>query len=135
MGMRWKLPGIAAALLLAAPSLADVPIDPGEPATIHLSPQGDLAFPVAPPRPHAPANYGAILSVDIDEPGRYHVAIGAPGWIDMIRDGTPLTPTGDRPGAAGSGVAKILDYDLVIGRYTLTLSGMTAGAVSVAISH
>ena len=133
--MRLKIYALAAALLLAPPALAEVPIDPGEAATIHLSPQGELAYPVAPRPPHAPANFGAILSVDIDEPGTYHVSLGAPGWIDMFRDGKPLTSTGHRHGEAGSGIAKVVDFDLAVGRYTLTLSGMTAGEVSVAIKR
>jgi len=122
-------------LLLAVPVAAEVPIDPGSAATVRLSPQGDLAFPVAPPLPHAPANHGAILSTDIDEPGRYHVAISAPGWIDMVRAGKALEPIADRPGASGSGVAKVLDYDLEAGHYVLELSGMAAGEVSVSISR
>ena len=124
---------ITAALLAAAPARAEVPIDPGETATIRLSPQGELVYPVAPPLPHAPANHGAILSVDIDEPGLYHVAIGAPGWVDMVRDGKALPLAGERAGPPGSGIAKIADFDLAVGHYALALSGMTAGEVSVAI--
>lgn len=133
--MRLKLLGALAALLLAAPALAEVPIDPGETATVRLSPQGELAYPVAPTPPHAPANHGAILSVDIDEPGLYHVALGAPGWIDLFRDGKPLASVGHRHGEPGSGVAKIVDFELTVGHYTLALSGMTAGEASVRVSR
>ena len=133
--MRHKLLALAATFLLATPSLAEVPIDPGETATVRLSPQGELAYPTPPQPPHAPANFGAILSVEIDEPGLYHVALGAPGWIDMVRDGQALALVGERQGAAGSGIAKVADFELAAGRYTLALSGMTAGEVSVAISR
>ncbi len=129
------LASIAATLFLATPALAEVPIDPGSTATIRLSPQGALAYPVAPPLPHAPANFGAILSVDIDEAGLYHVSIGAPGWIDMVRDGKTLTPAAEHTGAAGSGIAKVVDFNLSPGAYKLTLSGMTAGEVSVSVSR
>lgn len=130
-----KILALATALLLAAPVFAEVPIDPGETATVRLSPQGELAYPKPPKPPHAPANYGAILSVEIDEPGLYHVSLGAPGWIDMVRDGEPVSSRGHRHGEAGGGIAKVVDFDLVTGRYTLALSGMTAGEVSVAISR
>ncbi|WP_340314432.1 hypothetical protein [Rhizorhabdus argentea] len=133
--MRAKILGMAMALLLSAPALGEVPIDPGETAMIRLSPQRELSYAIAPPLPHAPANHGAILSVDIDEGGRYHVALGAPGWVDMVRDGKALEPVGDRPGPAGSAVAKILDYDLLPGRYVLALSGMADGEVTVMISR
>lgn len=131
--MRFRLM-IAAALLLAPPALAEVAIGPGEAAMVRLSPQGELAYPVPLGLPRAPANFGAILAVEIDEPGRYHVALGAPGRIDMVRDGVPLIGTGQHAGA-GSGSATITDFDLDAGRYTLALSGMTAGEVSVAISR
>lgn len=133
--MRLKSLSFAAALFLAAPALAEVPIDPGETATVRLSPQGELAYPVAPTPPHAPANHGAILSVDIDEPGLYHVALGAPGWVDLFSDGKALPAAGHRHGDAGSGVAKIVDFELAVGHYTLALSGMTAGEVSVRVSR
>ena len=133
--MRTKILALTAAMLLAAPCFADVPIDPGETATIRLSPQGELAYPVAPKLPHAPANFGAILSVDIDEPGLYHVSLGAPGWIEMVREGKPLPATGHRHGAPGSGIVKIVDFTLLPGRYALTLSGMTAGEVGISISR
>ena len=133
--MRLKLLALVAALLLATPVLAEVPIDPGETATVRLSPQGELAYPTPPQPPHAPANFGAILSVEIDEPGLYHVALGAPGWIDMVRDGHALALAGERAGAADSGIAKVVDFELAAGRYTLALSGMTAGEVRIAISR
>jgi len=133
--MGLKILALATALLLAAPVFAEVPIDPGETATVRLSPQGELAYPAPPRPPHAPANYGAILSVEIDEPGLYHVSLGAPGWIDMVRDGEPVASRGHRHGEAGGGIAKVVDFDLATGRYTLALSGLTAGEVSVAISR
>jgi hypothetical protein len=124
---------IAVALVVATPTLADVPIEPGATATVKLSPQGDLAYPVAPKPPHAPANFGAILSTDIEQAGLYHVALGATGWIDVIRDGKALESVGHRHGDAGSGIAKIVDFNLVPGHYVVALSGLTAGEVSISI--
>jgi hypothetical protein len=126
---------IAAALIVAAPALAEVPIEPGATATVKLSPQGDLAYPVQPRPPHAPANFGAILSTDIEQAGVYHVALGAPGWIDVLRDGKALESVGHRHGDAGSGIAKIVDFNLAPGHYVVALSGMTAGQVSISIAR
>lgn len=133
--MRIGMFGLAAALLLALPARAEVPLDPGQTATIRLSAQRDLVYPVAPPLAHAPANFGAVLSIDIDEPGRYHVAISRPGWIDLIRDGKALPAAGEPQPIAGSGVAKIVDYDLTPGHYSVALSAMTAGEADVTISE
>jgi len=126
---------IATALLLAHPVFAEVPLDPGQTATIRLSAQGDLAYPVAPLPPHAPANHGAILSIDIDEPGLYHVALSAPGWIDIFLANQPVARAGERVGEPGSGIARIVDYNLTPGHYTVALSGMAAGEVHVRVSR
>jgi len=130
-GMRWAQGVIAtSAMLLTAVAQAEVPIGIGESATVRLSPQRDLAFPVRPPLAHAPANHGAILSFDVDAPGRYHVVTGAPGWIDVIRDGKAVAAAGERPVAG-----KALDYDLAAGHYMLQLSGMADGEVEVMIGE
>ena len=76
-----------------------------------------------------------VTTVDIDEPGLYHVALGAPGWIDLFRDGKLLVPAGHRHGEQAVGFAKIVDFELAVGHYTLALSGMTAGEVNVRISR
>lgn len=133
MGIRTM--AVIAGLLLATPARTEVPIDPGSTATIRPSPQGALVYPVAPKPPRAPANFGAILSVDIDEPGRYHVSLDAPGWIDVFRDGRAVAAIGYRPGEAGSGITMIAEFELAPGHYKLALSGMAAGEASVAISR
>lgn len=125
---------LAAALILAAPLAAEVPLDPGQTATIRLSPQRDLVYPIAPPLTQPPVNHGAILSIDIDEPGRYHVALGARGWIEQVRDGRSVPSVGHDHGKAGSGVAKIVDFDLTPGHYIIALSGMADGQADVTVS-
>ena len=126
---------LAAALLLSSPLLAEVPLDPGSTATIRLSPQGALVYPVAPRPPQAPANFGAILSIDIEESRRYHVALGARGWVDIFKDGKALDSISHKHGEPGTGIAKIVDFDLVAGHYTVALSGMTAGEVSITVAR
>ena len=133
--MKLKIAALTAALLLSQPAFAEVPLDPGSTATVKLSPQGSLAYPVAPRPPHAPANFGAILSIDIDEPGRYHVALGAKGWIEIFKEGKALTSVGHKHGEPGTAIVKIVDFDFAVGHYTVALSGMTAGEVSVAVSR
>ncbi|KRB88263.1 MULTISPECIES: hypothetical protein [unclassified Sphingomonas] len=126
---------LAAVLLLASPAAAEVPLDPGQSATVRLSPQRDLVYPVAPPLTRPPANHGAILGIDIDEPGRYHVALGAPGWIEMTGDGKPVPAAGHSHGEPGSGVAKTVDFDLVPGHYLVMLSGMAEGETSITVGR
>lgn len=135
MRLRIRTLALAATLLLAMPAAAEVPLDPGQTATVRLSPQRDLVYPAAPPFTQPPANHGAILGIDIDEPGRYHVALGADGWVDLFRDGQAVKEVGDGVVAPGSGVAKVVDYDLTPGHYVVALSGMAAGAVDISIGR
>ncbi len=125
----------ALAMFIAQPLLAEVPLDPGSTATIKLSPQGVLAYPVPPRPPQAPANHGAILSIDIDEPGLYHVALGAKGGIELYKAGQPIASVGHRHGEPGSGIAKIVDFELSAGHYKVALSGMAQGEVTISISR
>lgn len=133
--VRLKSMALSLALLLAAPALAEVPLDPGQTATVRLSLQRDLVYPVPPPFTQPPANHGAILGIDIDEPGRYHVALGAKGWIELIRDGKPVRSAGHGHGAPGSGIAKIVDFDLAAGHYTIALSGMAEGEAAITVGR
>jgi hypothetical protein len=126
---------LAAALLLAPPAVAEVPLDPGQAATVRLSLQRDLVYPAQPPFTQPPANHGAILGIDIDEPGRYHVALSASGWIDLFRDGQAVKEVGDGVVPPGSGFAKVVDYDLAPGHYVVALSGMTAGEANIRIGR
>lgn len=133
--MNLKMLAAAIALSLAASTVAEVPLDPGQTATVRLSLQRDLVYPAPPPFTQPPANHGAVLGIDIDEPGRYHVALGAKGWIDVIRDGKPVPSVGHDHGAPGSGIAKIVDFDLGVGHYTIALSGMTEGEAVISVAR
>lgn len=133
--MRLKTLGLALLLAASAAATAEVPLDPGQTATVRLTLQRDLVYPIAPPFTQPPANHGAILGIDIDEAGRYHVALGAKGWIDVIRDGRSVPSVGHDHGAPGSGIAKIVDFDLAIGHYTVALSGMAEGEAVITVSR
>ena len=133
--MRIRYPALAAALLLVAPARGEVPLDPGQTATVRLSLQRDLVYPVQPPFTQPPANHGAILGVDIDEPGRYHVSLGARGWIEVVRGGKSVPAAAHRHGEPGSGVAMTVDFDLAAGHYTIALSGMSEGEAVITIAR
>lgn len=135
MCVRIKIFALGMALLLATPTLAEVPLDPGQTATIRLSLQRDLVYPVQPPFTQPPANHGAILGIDIDEAGRYHVALGGKGWIEVVRDGKAVEAAGHSHAEPGSGIAKIVDFDLKPGHYVIALSGLAEGSVDITVSR
>jgi len=74
-------------------------------------------------------------SIDIDEPGIYHVALGARGRVDLYKGGIPARSVGHRHGEPGTAIAKIVDFELSAGHYKVALSGMGPGEVTISISR
>lgn len=73
-----------------------------------------------------PATDGAAsANFTITKPGRYRVALDQPGWVDLVRDGKPLTSVGHGHGPKCTTIRKIIDFDLTAGSYTLKLTKLT----------
>ncbi|WP_206335764.1 hypothetical protein [Rhizorhabdus phycosphaerae] len=122
-------------LMLASSLSGEVPLDVGQTATIRSSPQRELVYPVAPPLTQAPANRGALLAVDIDEPGRYRLSLDADAWIDVLLDGRALPVAAHDAPRAGSNERKALLFDLAPGPHGIALSGLSVPAVDVRIER
>lgn len=73
-----------------------------------------------------PATAGeARADFTITKPGRYRVALDQPGWVDLVRDGKPLTSVAHGHGPKCTTIRKIIDFDLTAGSYTLKLTKLT----------
>jgi hypothetical protein len=73
-----------------------------------------------------PATGGeASAAFTIAQAGRYRVGLDQPGWIDIIRDGKPLTSVAHGHGPNCTTIRKIIDFDLAPGSYTLKLTKLT----------
>ncbi len=97
-------------------------------------PLSNAALPIAPERPAAAGTFSQVLGFRIEKVGTYRVALSAGAWIDVVRDGKPLTSTAHMEGAACSGIRKIVDFDLAPGTYTLQLSGAKVQEMTVLIA-
>jgi hypothetical protein len=75
----------------------------------------------------------APLILVIVEAGTYGVAIDQNAWVDVARDGASLTSNGHGHGPACSTIRKIVDFQLLPGRYTLTLSRTQAPTVRLLV--
>ncbi len=121
--------------LAAAADGAGAALAPGRAAQVRLIPTRDVAFAAPPEKPSAPDARGGLLSLPIDRAATYRVALGAPAWIDLLRDGKPLASVGHGHGPACTGVAKMVDFRLQPGRYTLQLSGASQAEVTVMVAR
>ena len=75
----------------------------------------------------------APLLLVIVEAGTYGVAIDQNAWVDVARDGAALTSNGHGHGPACSTIRRIVDFQLLPGRYTLTLSRTQAPTVRLLV--
>ena len=75
----------------------------------------------------------APLVLVVAEAGTYGVAVDQPAWIDVARDGAPLHSNGNGHGPACSSIRRIVDFQLVPGRYTISLSRTQAPTVRLLV--
>jgi hypothetical protein len=75
----------------------------------------------------------APLLLVITEAGTYGVALDQNAWVDVARDGASLHSNGNGHGPACSSIRKIVDFQLLPGRYTLTLSRTQAPTVRLLV--
>ena len=111
---------------------------PGTPVTIgkavRLMLQPDPRLAVAPGKQPRSGSFGIGADFVVTNVGKYRIALGQPAWIDVIRAGKSLESVAHAHGAACAGVAKMVDFDLTPGRYTLQLSGSAASSTTVMIA-
>lgn len=99
---------------------------------VSLSPIGGVAYVASPEKPVEASTYGGMMAVNVSKPGRLKVALGQRAWIDLVRgEGKDFARTGRKAipvpsvahghGPDCSGIAKIVEYDVVPGRYVIQI--------------
>jgi len=98
-------------------------------AALHRTPE--VTYLTQPEKPGEPATYGGMLGLTVDRAGDYAVALGARGWIDVVKGGKTTHPAGHGHGPACSTIHKIVEFDLEPGVYAIQISGSSDPAVAV----
>lgn len=130
----WKTgPSLAAATDRA--TLVRTRLTVGRRSELMLAPSDTVRYPFTPSKPGEPTSLGGMASFSISRAGTYRVMLGTPAWIDVIKGRKALTSTAHAHGAACSGIAKMVDFKLAPGRYTLQIAGSKAAAAPVLITH
>lgn len=105
---------------------------PGQAVLVSLHPANLLTLR---PAPKAVTANGGTLTLTIDAPGTYRVALGGKAWIDLVRDGKALSSAAHGHGPKCTGVRKMVDFALTAGRYTIQLSGSEASSMALMVAR
>ena len=103
-------------------ALSKARLTPGKAVAAELPQTSAVKFVTQPERPGGSVSHGGMFELRIDKPGTYVIGLGSGAWIDVLKDGKPLTSTAHSPGPACSTLRKMVDFPLQPGRYVLQIS-------------
>jgi hypothetical protein len=105
----------------------------GRGADVTLAP--GFAPVVVPAKAAQPGTPGGLAMFQVARAGTYRVALGAPAWIEVVRQSRALPSVAHGHGPMCTGIRKIVDFRLRPGRYVLQLTGAPAATVPVLIAR
>lgn len=111
----------------------DARIEAGSAVRLSLHPASDVRYAVPPGKPGGSVSYGGLLGLDIPEAGRYRVALGSAGWVDIISDGAAMVSVAHGHGPECTGIRKIVDFDLQAGSHILQISANSEPETNVLV--
>ena len=112
---------------------AQSPLAMGEGTELRLHPDGEVTYLTLPKGAGEAASFGGLAQVIVGQPGAYRLALGDFVWVDLVRDGKPVSTAGFGHGPACTPIRKVVDFDLQPGKYTLEVSGSKSRTVRLMI--
>lgn len=97
----------------------------GKPIVATLRPSAQVQYAVKPAR-RQPKSYGGLFSLAIKAPARVGIGLSGPAWVDIVTDHSAVASSAHGHGAACSGIAKIVWFDLPPGLHLVQLSNSSA---------
>ena len=108
--------------------------DVGKPFETRLASNDALQFEHAPERTPAPASYGAVLKLSSTPvAGDYTVSLSAPAWLDVLKDGAPVRPSGFSGVKDCPNIRKVLKYQLSAKPTTIQISNVTDKSIAIVV--
>ncbi|MET0271252.1 MAG: homogentisate 1,2-dioxygenase [Sphingomonas sp.] len=111
------------------------PLPIGEGATATLLPMPGVAYAVRPGKAGEPTGHGGLFAFTVPTAGRYRVALGSGGWIDVVSGGMPVASAAHAHGPACTDVRKMVDFDLRPGRHLLQIAGGGSATLPLMVSR
>jgi len=111
----------------------------GQAVDIVPAPVAQAKFVTPPDRAAKPGTGAIVAGFAVKTAGVYRIAVGGPGarpkgiWIDVAANGQTLRSVAHQEGPACSNIAKVVDFDLPAGHYTLQLAGIADPAQLVRV--
>ena len=128
-GWRQQSPVAAGAAVADAPLLAI-----GGGARARLVATDSVRYARQPDKPGAAGSFGGLFAFTVARAGRYRIALGAGGWIDVVQGDRAIASVAHNHGPACSPIRKMVDFDLAPGRYLLQIAGSTARELPLMIA-
>lgn len=127
-GWTAKVP-IAAAPVAAGLPAASLSLGKAYLAALPSTPA--VTYVAQPEKAGSPASHGGLFRLTITSPGTYVVALGVGGWIDVLKDGAPVSSTSHGHGPSCTTLRKIVAFDLQPGVYVVQIAGVTAAELPI----
>lgn len=120
-----------------------LPLGSGVTATLLPTPQ--ITYAVHAKKPGGPASSGGMFAFTVPARGRYRVVLGSAAWIDVLRDSTlgtsgvappiqsPIPSVAHAHGPDCTGLRKMVDFDLMPGRYLLQVVGNSTAVLPMMV--
>ncbi len=119
-------PAVAAADPVSA---GKVGIAEGRAVEARLVKSAALRFAAQPEKAGASDSYGGLLTFTAKTSGTYRVALGSGAWVDVVRDGKPVTSSAHGHGPVCSGIRKMVDFPLTAGDHLIQIAGSATPAI------
>jgi hypothetical protein len=122
--------------LVSAARVADLGqavLTPGQAVAATLHPTRQVSYVTQPEKPGGSVAYGGMFTVRLAKAGVYRVVQDSRAWIDVLKDGKPVTSTAHGPGPACTTARKVVEFPLERGDYVLQVSANAEPSFTVMI--
>jgi hypothetical protein len=128
----WKVWTTPETLPAAATPATQPEILLGHAYMAQLKPTASVSYAVQ-PKKTTDGTFGGLLMLTIDKAAVYTIALDQAAWIDVVRDGKGLKPSGHGHGPDCTTIRKMADFKLDPGHYTLQISNAPKDTVLIGV--
>lgn len=100
-------------------------------ATLLQTPK--VVYPVQPEKPGGSVSYGGLFLLNVAQPGTYRIALSAPAWIEVVKEGKAIPSGTFGHGPECSTIRKIVEFPLGAGSHIIEIAGNGADTVDVLV--
>ncbi|KFG88662.1 hypothetical protein BV98_003497 [Sphingobium herbicidovorans NBRC 16415] len=102
----------------------------GKPVIATLRPLSQVQF-VAPPAEMEKKGYGGLFSLSVKVPARIGIGLSEPASVDVVTDRAVQSSSDHGDGPEGSGIAKIIWFDLSPGLHIVQIANARERAIRI----